>query len=75
MRGNERRRISPRRKLPASTATSMKYGNEEREMRRVPSRSAAMEWRFEEEVSHFSMDGKRAAEAAAVIPIMCLCEQ
>jgi len=39
--GRERRRMRPRRRLPASTATSMKYGNELREMRSVPSRSAA----------------------------------
>lgn len=43
MRGKERRRTRPRNKLPASIATSMKYGKELREIKRVPSRSAAIE--------------------------------
>lgn len=41
MKGRAKRRRKPRKRLPASMAMSMKYGNELREIRRVPSRSAA----------------------------------
>lgn len=42
-RGRERRRTRPRRRLPASIATSIKYGKELLETSNVPSRSAAIE--------------------------------
>jgi len=42
--GSERSKTRPRKRLPASTATSIKYGNELLDTRSVPSRSAAIDW-------------------------------
>lgn len=43
-RGSDRSSTRPRKRLPASTATSMKYGKELLDTRSVPSRSAAIDW-------------------------------
>lgn len=73
MSGTERRRTKPRRRLPASTATIMKYGNELREMRSVPSRSAATDSLGDELVPlHSVIDGKfRLAVAISVTRDSC----
>lgn len=42
--GSARSKTRPRKRLPASVATSIKYGNELLDTRSVPSRSAAMDW-------------------------------
>lgn len=57
--GRERSSTRPRRRLPASMAMSMKYGNELREMRSVPSRSAAIDsYDAVSPMSHREIDGK-----------------
>lgn len=60
--------MKPRRRLPASTATSMKYGSELREMRSVPSRSAATDSRAEDVVPlHSVIGGKLRRDFAVAI--------
>jgi len=75
MSGTARRRMKPRRRLPASTATIMKYGNELRDMRSVPSRSAATDSGGDDLVPlHSVIDGKLRLAVAIFLRVMTACE-